>query len=108
MMKLPNPNTIVLESHDLAIGYSYMGRLPLLLARDLHLAIERGQVIGLLGPNGSGKSTLLRTLAGLQPAISGSVQVMGQMIRCNQVRQTARILSVVLTDRIDVMNLTVF
>ncbi|TSA31714.1 MAG: ABC transporter ATP-binding protein [Porphyromonadaceae bacterium] len=107
-MSQPQPNNMVLESHDLAIGYLYSGRLPLVLARHLHLTIERGQVIGLLGPNGSGKSTLLRTLAGLQPTISGSVKVMGQTIRSNQVRQTARMLSVVLTDRIDVRNLTVF
>jgi len=107
-MNQPNPDSIILESHDLAIGYPYTGSLPLVLAQHLNLTIERGQVIGLLGPNGSGKSTLLRTLAGLQPTISGSVKVMGQTIRSNQVRQTARMLSVVLTDRIDVRNLTVF
>lgn len=105
----PSPqNNIVLESHDLAIGYPYAGSTPLVLARELNLVIERGQVTGLLGPNGSGKSTLLRTLAGLQPSISGSVRVLQQTIRSNQVRQTARMLSVVLTDRIDVRNLTVF
>lgn len=102
------PDSVVLESHDLAIGYRYSSGLPLVLARDLQLTVEPGQVIGLLGPNGSGKSTLLRTLAGLQPTLSGSVRVLGQTIRSNQVRQTARMLSVVLTDRIDVRNLTVF
>jgi iron complex transport system ATP-binding protein len=107
-MSKTSTNSPVLESLDLAIGYPHYGGLPLVLARNLHLCIERGQVIGLLGPNGSGKSTLLRTLAGLQPAISGSVQVMGNTIRSNQVRQTARMLSVVLTDRIEVRNLTVF
>ena len=101
-------NKVILESEHLAIGYAYPGNASLILARDLDLAIERGQVIGLLGPNGSGKSTLLRTLAGLQPSISGSIKVMGQSIRSNQIRQTSRVLSVVLTDRIDVRNLTVF
>lgn len=107
-MSRTNISIPVLESRGLAIGYPNYGGLPLVLAQDLHLGIERGQVIGLLGPNGSGKSTLLRTLAGLQPAISGSVQVMGHTVRSNQVRQTARMLSVVLTDRIEVRNLTVF
>ena len=32
-----------------------------------------GDVVVLMGPNGSGKTTLLRTLAGLLPALSGSV-----------------------------------
>jgi iron complex transport system ATP-binding protein len=105
---MPNEsNNIVLQSLDLSIGYAHPGNPALVLARNLNLSIHPGQVIGLLGPNGSGKSTLLRTLSGLQPAISGSVRVLGQTIRSNQVRQTARMLAVVLTDRIDVRNLTV-
>lgn len=103
-----NKHSAILESHDLAIGYPHAGSSPLMIANHLEIKIEPGQVIGLLGPNGSGKSTLLRTLAGLQPALSGTVKVMGQTIRSNQVRQTARMLSVVLTDRIDVRNLTVW
>jgi len=107
-MSEAGPNIRVLESQDLAIGYPFQGRSPLVLAQHLDLTIERGQVIGLLGPNGSGKSTLLRTLAGLQPPITGSIRVMGQTIKSQQVRQTARMISVVLTDRIDIRNLTVF
>lgn len=34
-----------------------------------------GQALIVSGPNGSGKTTLLRTLAGLQPAVAGSVSV---------------------------------
>jgi iron complex transport system ATP-binding protein len=101
-------NSMILESSGLTIGYPSSGQKPLVLAQDLNLTIRRGQVTGLLGPNGSGKSTLLRTLAGLQPAIAGSIRVMGNTIRSNMVRQTARMLSVVLTDRIDVRNLTVY
>ncbi len=36
-----------------------------------------GEVVGLVGPNGAGKTTLLETLAGLRPATSGSVRVLG-------------------------------
>ena len=32
----------------------------------------------MLGPNGCGKSTLLRTLAGLQPALSGEYSLTGE------------------------------
>ena len=33
-----------------------------------------GEVVALVGPNGSGKTTLLRTLAGLIPALAGTVR----------------------------------
>lgn len=42
--------------------------------QDVSLTIPQG-MFGLLGPNGAGKSTLMRTLATLQEADSGSVQL---------------------------------
>jgi len=41
------------------------------------LAVEPGEIVGLLGANGAGKSTLLRTAAGLQPPDRGRVRVAG-------------------------------
>ena len=38
-------------------------------------ALAPGQALVLRGPNGAGKTTLLRTLAGLQPPLSGTVEV---------------------------------
>lgn len=37
--------------------------------------LAAGQALVLRGPNGIGKTTLLRTLAGLQPAITGDVEM---------------------------------
>ncbi len=44
---------------------------------EANFTIPCGCRTALIGPNGSGKSTLLRVLAGLLPAASGSVQVLG-------------------------------
>ncbi|ACB52404.1 ATP-binding protein of ABC transporter [Crocosphaera subtropica ATCC 51142] len=54
---------------------------------EISLTIDCG-IFGLLGPNGAGKSTLMRTLATLQDADSGSVELDGVDIFQNP--QTAR------------------
>jgi len=41
----------------------------------LDLSIEDGEFFALLGPSGCGKTTLLRTIAGLEPATSGSLHI---------------------------------
>ena len=48
------------------------GGVPILEGVEFTLA--SGQALVLRGPNGSGKTTLLRTLAGLQPALEGTVE----------------------------------
>ncbi len=47
------------------------GGLPVLAGVSFDLAA--GQALLLRGPNGCGKTTLLRALAGLQPALSGTI-----------------------------------
>jgi ABC-type branched-subunit amino acid transport system ATPase component len=40
---------------------------------DLELAVQTGQIFGLIGPNGSGKSTTVNLISGLFPSTSGSI-----------------------------------
>jgi len=54
------------------------GHGGLAVVRGLDLEVRVGRVVALLGPNGAGKTTVLRTVAGLLPAISGDVRVMGE------------------------------
>jgi branched-chain amino acid transport system permease protein len=42
---------------------------------DVSLALERGEIIGLIGPNGSGKTTLLNVIGGLERADSGTIRL---------------------------------
>jgi ABC-2 type transport system ATP-binding protein len=43
----------------------------------LNLAVDPGQIVGLVGPNGAGKTTTLRAIAGIHPPSAGAVRVAG-------------------------------
>jgi ABC-type Mn2+/Zn2+ transport system ATPase subunit len=59
-------------AHGLAVGYQGETVVP-----DIAFRLEPGQVLALVGSNGSGKSTLLKTVAGLLPPVTGSIEVFG-------------------------------
>jgi len=44
---------------------------------NVDLAVSEGEFVSLLGPSGCGKTTLLKTVAGILPAKTGSIQVDG-------------------------------
>ncbi len=48
--------------------------------KGVNFTMEKGEVVALVGPSGSGKSTVLRTLVGLTPATSGTVEIHGRAI----------------------------
>jgi len=47
---------------------------------DVSLAIEPGEVVGLMGDNGAGKSTLVKIIAGNFPASHGTMQMDGRRV----------------------------
>ena len=44
---------------------------------NLNIALDRGQIIGLLGPNGSGKTTLIKLINGLLVPSEGHIMING-------------------------------
>jgi zinc transport system ATP-binding protein len=48
------------------------------VVKNVTLAIETGEFLGLVGPNGSGKTTLLALMLGLRRPDEGSVQLFGE------------------------------
>ena len=62
------PGRYIFKTKDLVIGYEEP------LSSPLNLEMERGEKIILTGANGIGKTTLLKSILGLIPPISGSVE----------------------------------
>src|SRR4029453_19518998 len=52
-------------------------REKVVAVNDLSLAVEPGQVYGLLGPNGSGKSTTMKIVLGLVTPTAGKTEIFG-------------------------------
>jgi branched-chain amino acid transport system ATP-binding protein len=50
------------------------------ILNDASLDVRQGEIVALLGRNGAGKSTLLKTLAGLVPPASGTIEYEGRNI----------------------------
>jgi branched-chain amino acid transport system ATP-binding protein len=76
----------VLETRSLVSGYER--DLP--IVRGVDLSVRSGEFVVLLGPNGAGKSTLVKTIAGLVPVHSGSVQLEGADITASPPHQKVR------------------
>ena len=60
---------LIFETKDLVTGYDEP------LSKPLNFSMERGQKIALVGTNGIGKTTLLKSILGLIPSLSGSVEL---------------------------------
>jgi branched-chain amino acid transport system ATP-binding protein len=69
------PDAPLLHVEGLSAGY-----FGTPVVRDLTLDVKAGEVVALLGPNGAGKTTTMSTIAGLLPALGGSVRFEGDDI----------------------------
>jgi putative ABC transport system ATP-binding protein len=64
----------------IGVNKTYEGKCELQVLTDIHLDIEKGDMVAIMGPSGSGKSTLLNLMGGLDVPTSGSVLVSGRDI----------------------------
>ena len=97
----------ILTTHHLSIGYSKKGKTDVIQS-ELNLQLRAGELVCLIGPNGSGKSTLLRTLTGLQKPLSGKTSIDGKEISKLKQLEKALLIALVLTERVDIENATVY
>ncbi|MEO6053950.1 MAG: ABC transporter ATP-binding protein [Chthoniobacterales bacterium] len=67
--------TTVLNIEKLCVCY---GTIEALHGVSLH--VDEGEIVALIGANGAGKTTLLKTISGLLPAASGTIQFRGASI----------------------------
>ena len=61
------------------------------ILRGIDFKVARGETIGLMGRNGMGKSTLLKSLMGIVPPQSGTVQIKGQTMNGRPTYEVAQL-----------------
>ena len=91
---------------NLSIGY--LGKTDVKVVADrINAGINCGELTCLLGANGVGKSTLLRTLSAFQPKLGGKIEIVGKEIDAYTDKELSTVISVVLTEKCDIRNMTV-
>lgn len=100
-------NTPILKTQELSIGYPLKKGQYKIVQQQLNIELKPGTLTSLLGINGIGKSTLLRTLSSNQQIISGKIQLLGEELHTYSNSKLATIISIVLTEKIPVSELTV-
>lgn len=95
-----------IKIQNLSIGYVGNNNVKV-VAKSITATIFSGELTCLLGANGVGKSTLLRTLSAFQPKLEGEIFVEGKEISEFNDKQLSHVISVVLTEKPDIRNMTV-
>lgn len=77
------------------------------VTKDINASLYSGELTCLLGPNGAGKSTLLKTLTGFIAPLRGEIMIGSKALTEYSDSELAKVISVVLTERLSVSNMTV-
>jgi phosphonate transport system ATP-binding protein len=78
----------VIALRNVAVRYPGAQRPAL---ADISLEVRSGETVALVGPSGSGKTTLLRTINGLVPITSGTIEVDGVAVESLRGRELRRV-----------------
>jgi len=86
----------IIRLNGLSVGYEGDA-----IIENIDLDIGKGEIVTLIGPNGAGKSTILKTISKQLQPVSGVVYVSGRELREFGSSELAKVLSLLLTERID-------
>ena len=78
------------------------------VVKGVNLEIKKGEIVSLIGPNGGGKSTLLKTVSGELKALGGTVTLDENEIRDIPLKELAKKMSVVGTQRVNPEHMSAF
>jgi peptide/nickel transport system ATP-binding protein len=68
-----NQNTPILQLDHVSVTYKSADRGTLMAVSNVDLAVNRGEILGLVGESGCGKSTLGKAAVGILPASEGRI-----------------------------------
>ena len=71
----------------------------IVVASNINIELNKGELVAVIGINGAGKSTLLRTLSGVQSALDGDIFIKGRNRNDIAERELAALISLVLTEQ---------
>ena len=97
----------IIKVSNLSIGYTSKKTIKT-IASNLNITLNSGNLVCLLGKNGIGKSTLLRTLTKVQPSLKGEVFIGSNKLETINYIDFAKMVSLVLTERLPDSSLSVF
>ncbi|MBC7539303.1 MAG: ABC transporter ATP-binding protein [Bacteriovorax sp.] len=88
--------TNILEIENLTIGFKQA------IFEKISAEVYAGTITALMGVNGAGKSCLLKTIANLIPALEGLIRLHGKDHRTYSSIDFAKVVSIVLTEKLQV------
>ena len=86
----------IIRLNGLSVGYEGDA-----IIENIDLEIGKGEIVTLIGPNGAGKSTILKTVSRQLQPVAGAVYVNGRELDRYDQGELAKVLSLLLTERID-------